>query len=143
MSLLPYIERVLERNALSAADAEAAMMTILAGEATPPQIASFLTALRMKGETAEELAGFARAMRRMATPVDPGLDGVALIDTCGTGGDRSDTFNISTVAAFVVAGAGVHVAKHGNRSITSKCGSADLLEAWGIDIAASPEAAGR
>src|SRR5437899_2229904 len=143
MSLLPFIERVLERDALSAADAEAAMMTILAGEATPPQIASFLTALRMKGETSEELAGFARAMRRVATPVDPGLDGVALIDTCGTGGDRSDTFNISTVAAFVAAGAGAHVAKHGNRSISSQCGSADLLERMGIRIEIAPEHAAR
>jgi anthranilate phosphoribosyltransferase len=119
------------------------MRTILCGEASQPQIAAFLTALRMKGETAEELAGFARAMRRMAAPVDTGLEGAALIDTCGTGGDRSDTFNISTVAAFVVAGAGVHVAKHGNRSISSKCGSADLLEAMGIRIAIAPEQSAR
>src|SRR5512133_1605961 len=139
MSLLPFIERVVERVDLPAADAEAAMRAILSGEASHVQIAAFLTALRMKGETADELAGFARAMRRMAAPVDAGLDGVALIDTCGTGGDRSDTFNISTVAAFVVAGAGVHVAKHGNRSISSKCGSADLLEAWGIQIDMPPE----
>jgi anthranilate phosphoribosyltransferase len=143
MTLLPFIERVVERQNLSAADAEAAMQTILSGEASHPQIASFLTALRMKGETADELAGFARAMRRMAAPVDAGLAGVALIDTCGTGGDRSDTFNISTVAAFVVAGAGVHVAKHGNRSITSKCGSADVLEALGIRIAIAPEQSAR
>jgi anthranilate phosphoribosyltransferase len=132
-----------ERESLSMADAEEAMTTILKGEATHPQIASFVTALRMKGETADEVAGFARAMRRMATPVDAGLDGVALIDTCGTGGDRSDTFNISTVAAFVVAGAGVHVAKHGNRSISSKCGSADLLDAMGIRIAIAPEQSAR
>src|SRR5690242_16422702 len=139
MSLLPFLEQVVERLDLPAADAEAAMRTILSGEATQPQIAAFLTALRMKGETAEELAGFARAMRQMAVPVDAGLDGVALIDTCGTGGDRSDTFNISTIAAFVVAGAGVHVAKHGNRSISSKCGSADLLDAMGIKIGITPE----
>jgi anthranilate phosphoribosyltransferase len=143
MSLLPFLERVIERQSLSAADAEAAMRTILCGEASQPQIAAFLTALRMKGETAEELAGFARAMRQMAAPVDAGLEGVALIDTCGTGGDQSDTFNISTVAAFVVAGAGVHVAKHGNRSISSKCGSADLLEAMGIRIAITPEQSAR
>src|SRR5437763_1871803 len=143
MSLLPYIERVVERENLSAADAEAAMTTILRGESSHAQIASFVTALRMKGETVDEVAGFARAMRRMAAPVDAGLDGVALIDTCGTGGDRSDTFNISTVAAFVVAGAGVHVAKHGNRSISSKCGSADLLDAMGIHITLTPEQSAR
>ena len=143
MSLLPFIERVVERLNLPPAEAEAAMVAILSGEASHAQIASFLTALRRKGETADELAGFARAMRRMATPVDAGLDGVALIDTCGTGGDRSDTFNISTIAAFVVAGAGVHVAKHGNRSISSKCGSADLLDAMGIRIAIAPEESAR
>jgi anthranilate phosphoribosyltransferase len=132
-----------EREDLSMADAEEAMTTILKGDASHPQIAAFVTALRMKGETAAEVAGFARAMRRMAAPVDTGLDGVALIDTCGTGGDRSDTFNISTVAAFVVAGAGVHVAKHGNRSISSKCGSADLLDAMGIKIAITPNQSAR
>src|SRR3954471_13566784 len=143
MSLLPFIERIVERQSLSAADAEAAMQTILNGEATHPQIAAFLTALRMKGETSVELAGFARAMRRMAAPVEVGLNGAVLIDTCGTGGDRSDTFNISTLAAFVVAGAGVHVAKHGNRSISSKCGSADLLDAMGINITLTPEESAR
>src|SRR5438270_3377048 len=143
MSLLPYIETIVERGSLPAADAEAAMQTILSGESTHPQIAAFLTALRMKGETAEELAGFARAMRRMAAPVNPGLNGAPLIDTCGTGGDRSETFNISTIAAFVVAGAGAHVAKHGNRSISSKCGSADLLDAMGIRIAIPPEQSAR
>src|SRR3954466_12552666 len=143
MSLLPFIQRVVERDNLSAADAEAAMTTILRGESSHAQIASFVTALRMKGETVDEVAGFARAMRRMAAPVAAGLDGGALIDTCGTGGDRSDTFNISTVAAFVVAGCGVHVAKHGNRSISSKCGSADLLDAMGIRIAITPEQSAR
>src|SRR3954454_17661365 len=143
MSLLPFIQRVVERENLSAADAEAAMTTILRGESSHAQIASFVTALRMKGETVDEVGGFARAMRRMAAPVDAGLDGVALIDTCATGGDRSDTFNISTVAAFVVAGCGVHVAKHGNPSISSKCGSADLLDAMGIQIAIAPEQSAR
>jgi anthranilate phosphoribosyltransferase len=119
------------------------MHTILKGEASQAQIAAFLVALRMKGETVEELAGFARAMRAMAAPVPVGLTGKALLDTCGTGGDRSDTFNISTVAAFVAAGAGVHVAKHGNRSISSRCGSADLLEALGIRISLSPEQSAR
>src|SRR5215831_10893308 len=143
MSLLPYIARVVDREDLPASDAEFAMRAILCGEATAPQIAAFLTALKMKGETTDELVGFARAMRLMATAVDPGLNGRNLLDTCGTGGDGSDTFNISTVAAFVVAGAGVHVAKHGNRSISSKCGSADLLESWGIRVTMSPEETAR
>src|SRR5436305_1275 len=143
MSLLPFLARIVERESLSAPDAEAAMHTILSGEATPPQIAAFLTGLRMKGETAEELAGFARAMRRMAARIDAELNGATLLDTCGTGGDHSDTFNISTIAAFVVAGAGVYVAKHGNRSISSKCGSADLLDAMGIRIALKPEQSAR
>src|SRR6185436_8834172 len=111
------------------------MHVILGGGASHPQIAAFLVALRMKGETAEELAGFARTMREMATPVNPDLNGQTLLDTCGTGGDCSGTFNISTIAAFVIAGAGVHVAKHGNRSISSHCGSADLLESMGIGLA--------
>jgi anthranilate phosphoribosyltransferase len=143
MSLLPYLARVVDRENLARDDAEAAMQIILRGEATQPQIAAFLTALKMKGETADELVGFARAMRGMAVPLDPGLNGATLLDTCGTGGDGCNTFNISTIAAFVVAGAGVHVAKHGNRSISSRCGSADLLEAWGIRIAMPPAEAAR
>ncbi len=133
MSLFPYLERVAERNNLTSGEAQCAMEAILRGNVSQPQMAAFLMALRMKGETAEELVGFARAMREMAEPVDVGGP-EPLIDTCGTGGDGSGTFNISTIAAFVVAGAGVRVAKHGNRSISSRCGSADLLETMGIDI---------
>jgi anthranilate phosphoribosyltransferase len=138
MSLLPYLERVAELENLSAADALAAMQIILGGRAGEAQIAAFLIALRMKGETVDELVGFARAMRQMAEPVEHQLGAEPLLDTCGTGGDCAGTFNISTIAAFVVAGTGVRVAKHGNRSITSKCGSADLLEALGIRAAVSP-----
>ncbi len=138
MPLLPYLHRVAARQDLSSAEALEAMQSILTGEATPPQIAGFLVALRMKGEAVDELVGFARAMRRMAVAVDPGLNGEPLLDTCGTGGEGPSTFNISTVAAFVVAAAGVRVAKHGNRSISSQCGSADLLEAMGVCVPMSP-----
>jgi anthranilate phosphoribosyltransferase len=141
MSLLRYLEMVAEHRSLSSDEAESAMQTILEGQANQAQIAAFLTALRMKGETSAELVGFARAMRKMAVPVDPGVDGATLLDTCGTGGDLAGTFNISTVAAFVVAGAGIHVAKHGNRAASGHpgSGSADLLESFGIEIAVAPE----
>ena len=120
------------------------MEEILSGRAGEDAIVALLAALRAKGETVEELVGFARAMRRHATPIfsDDSRPDKLLVDTCGTGGDASGTFNISTTAAFVAAGTGVHVAKHGNRSISSKCGSADVLEALGIALDVSPERIG-
>src|SRR5271169_1473296 len=142
----PMIPQALEKIAagtgLSRAEAESAMEQILAGNATDAQIAALLSGLRNKGETLDEIVGFATAMRRHATPIFPAGRAhadEALVDTCGTGGDASGTFNISTTAAFVVAGAGVRVAKHGNHSITSRCGSADVLEQLGakIDLAAA------
>src|SRR5437764_7223861 len=111
--LLPFLHRVADRGDLNPADAEQAMLAILGGDASTAQIAAFLVALRVKGETAGELLGFARAMRAKSQRVE--IEG-PLLDTCGTGGDGSGTFNISTIAAFVVAGTGVRVAKHGNRS---------------------------
>jgi len=143
MSLVPLLHRVSERSDLSREDAFAAMNAILRGEATPAQIAAFLVAMRMKGETVEELVGFASAMRGMARRVHAGLNGEPLLDTCGTGGDGGGTFNISTVVAFVVAAAGVRVAKHGNRSLSSHCGSADVLEGLGVRILMEPEEAAR
>ena len=143
MSLVGFLHRVVGREHLTAGEAEQAMSVILSGGASVAQIASFLVALRMKGETAEELLGFARAMRRMASSVPLALEGEVLLDTCGTGGDGLSTFNVSTISAFVVAGAGVRVAKHGNRSISSQCGSADVLERLGVKIAQQPEQTAR
>jgi len=136
-----FIAMSVRRQDLTREQAAEAMRTLMSGEATPSQIAGFLVALHMKGETVEEITGFAETMRAMATRVPTSRR--PLVDTCGTGGDRSGTFNISTTAAFVVAGAGVAVAKHGNRSATSKCGSADVLEALGVNIDASPEKVGQ
>ena len=140
------IQRALEvistGQSLSRPEAEAAMEQILAGKSNDAEIAEFLSALRAKGESLDEVVGFAIAMRRHATPIFPpghSLAEEALVDTCGTGGDVSGTFNISTAAAFVVAGAGVRVAKHGNRSISSRCGSADVLEHFGARIDLPPE----
>lgn len=132
------IGKLIEGKDLIEAEAEAAMKCIMSGEATQAQIGSFLTALRMKGETVEEITAFARAMREFATKISPRVDDV-LVDTCGTGGDRIKTFNISTVAMFVAAGAGIRIAKHGNRSVTSKAGSADVVEALGVQIDLPPE----
>jgi len=134
MSLLPASSG----THLTAEEAYQAMSALLAGSASDSVIAAFLVALKMKGETAAELAGFARAMRERMIVIDAGAD---VIDTCGTGGDGSGTFNISTAAAIVTAGAGARVAKHGNRSLSSSSGSADVLEALGVRISMTPEEA--
>jgi anthranilate phosphoribosyltransferase len=136
-------------QSLARAEAREVMAEVLAGNCTDAQIAALLTALRMKGETVEEIVGFAEAIRAAATPlpISPGEAGASaglaesLVDTSGTGGDACGTFNISTATAFVTAGAGVRVAKHGNRGISSKCGSADVMEALGVNIQLSPERA--
>ncbi|MDQ1256688.1 MAG: anthranilate phosphoribosyltransferase [Candidatus Hydrogenedentes bacterium] len=135
------IARLVKREDLTREDAAAAMRDLMSGDASPAQIGGFLIALHMKGETVDEITGLARTMREFATRIKTSRR--PLVDTCGTGGDHSGTFNISTTAAFVVAGAGVAVAKHGNRSATSQCGSADVLEALGVNIAATPELVGR
>jgi len=129
--LQPIFEKIVKGRHLSEQEAEVMMEAIMSGSATPAQIGGMLTALSIKGETIDEIAGCARVMRRKATPVNSLSQ---LVDTCGTGGDKKDTFNISTAAAFVAAGAGLTIAKHGNRSVSSKCGSADVLEALGINI---------
>ncbi len=124
-------------------EAEAVMNQIMSGEATHAQIGAYLMALRMKGETPDEIVGSARAMRENAHTVPTQYEPDVLLDTCGTGGDKSGTFNISTTVAFVAAGAGVPVAKHGNRAATSKSGSADVLEALGVNIDLTPEQVGQ
>ena len=142
------IRRVTAGEDLTENAAQQIVTAMMEGEATGPQIAALLVGLRMKGETTDEILGIVRAMRRRMTPVRVSADG--LVDTCGTGGDahvfnegRTGTFNISTVAAFVAAGAGCRVAKHGNRAMSSRCGSADLLSALGVSIETSPAAAAR
>lgn len=141
MTLTETIAAVVARNNLTEEEAYAAMTAIMSGQATDAQIAGLITALRMKGETGEEITGFARAIRAKALKVKPSKDG--LVDTCGTGGDMAHTFNISTTAAFVVAACGLPVAKHGNRSVSSKSGSADVLEALGVKLNLSPAAVAR
>ena len=131
------IETLVSGESLSQEEAARAMDEIMVGEATPAQLGTFVTALRMKGETPDEIAGMARTMREKSLHVS--VDG-PLADTCGTGGDASGTFNISTTAGFVLAGAGVKVAKHGNRAMSGACGSADVLEALGVKIDLGPTA---
>ena len=130
------IEQLLQGSALTREQARNVMDQVMAGEATTAQIAGLLIALRAKGETVEEMTGFVESMRAHATPLEVPS---GTIDTCGTGGDRAGTFNISTAAALVAAGAGIPVAKHGNRAASSRCGSADVLEALGVDITLGAE----
>lgn len=132
------LQKVIEGNDLSSDEARSVMETIMSGEATDAQIGGFLVAMRLKGETVGEIASFTRVMREKATRIDPGAK-TDVLDTCGTGGDGAHTFNISTVTAFVAAGAGITVAKHGNRSVSSKCGSADVLKELGIDLDITPD----
>jgi len=138
--VIDSIAKVVRREDLTEDEAASAFEVIIRGDATPSQIAGFLVALRMKGETAEEITGFARTARAMATPIS--IDG-ALLDTCGTGGDGLATFNISTLAAIVAAACGARVAKHGNRAASSMCGSADVLEQLGVKIDLPPEGVAR
>lgn len=144
---LELLHAVVEGQTLTETQAETAMRSLLAGESTPVLTAAFLTALRTRmgtgGETVDELTGFARAMREVALRLPIGEECRPVLDTCGTGGNRVAGFNISTVSAFVAAGAGVRIAKHGNRSITSRSGSADLLEALGVRTATTPELVAR
>ncbi len=131
------LNKTVRREDLREAEMMSVMESVMEGRATPAQIGAFITALRMKGESVEEVTGAARVMRQKATRIDA-RSGV-IVDTCGTGGDGRNTFNISTTAAFVVAAAGLTVAKHGNRAVSSGCGSADVLEALGVDIEAEPD----
>ncbi|MDH5613182.1 MAG: anthranilate phosphoribosyltransferase [Gammaproteobacteria bacterium] len=137
MDMQSAIKAVTERRNLSAEEMTTVMRLIMTGEATPAQIGGFLVGLRMKGETIDEVAAAASVMRELSTRVE--VEKTHLVDTCGTGGDSSGSFNISTASAFVVAAAGARVAKHGNRSITSKSGSADVLEAAGVNLQLTPE----
>jgi anthranilate phosphoribosyltransferase len=138
--MIDAIAKLVRRESLTEAEAGEAFETIMRGDATPIQIAGFLVALRMKGETVEEITGFARTARRLSTAIE--VDG-NLLDTCGTGGDGLATFNISTLAAIVAAACGVKVAKHGNRAASSMCGSADVLEQLGVKIDLAPEGVAR
>jgi anthranilate phosphoribosyltransferase len=131
------IQLLADRKDLPFEHAQQSMREIMMGEATPAQIGAFLTSLRMKGETVDEITALAVAMREHSVRISPHVHG-RMVDTCGTGGDLLKTFNVSTAAAFISSGAGVAIAKHGNRSVTSKCGSADVLEALGVNLNATP-----
>ena len=138
--MIESIAKLVRCENLTEDEAASAFEVIIRGDATPSQIAGFLVALRMKGETADEIAGFARTARSLATPIE--IDG-ALLDTCGTGGDGLATFNISTLSAIVAAACGARVAKHGNRAASSLCGSADVLEKLGVKIDLAPDGVAR
>jgi anthranilate phosphoribosyltransferase len=142
MNIKEAIGRVVLGNDINEGDMYSVMNEIMSGEATPAQIGSFITALRMKGETVDEITGAVRVMREKATHIETGVNtgkGEILMDIVGTGGDGAGTFNVSTTTAFVVAAAGIPVAKHGNRAVSSHCGSADVLEALGVDLGLTPE----
>jgi anthranilate phosphoribosyltransferase len=141
--LKPYLAKIVQRQNLTLQEAEQAMTLIMTGQATAAQIGAFLIGLRMKGETIDEIVGCALAMRAQATKVPLAKEYLLLFDTAGTGGDGKHSFNISTAAAFVIAGAGYKVAKHGNRAISSTCGSADIFAALGVQIEATPEQVAR
>ncbi len=141
--LKPFIAKAINYTNLTAEEAEQAMTIIMTGQATPAQIGAYLVALRMKGETVEEITGSVRAMREVAVKVPISDRATPIYDIVGTGGDGAHTFNISTAAAFVVAGAGRRVAKHGNRAASSQCGSADVLAALGVNLDLTPEQVGK
>jgi anthranilate phosphoribosyltransferase len=155
MMIKEMIQKAVTGKNLSEDEMIGVMTQIMEGKTTDAQIGSFLTALRMKGETIDEITGAAKVMRAKVTPIeasgdlvdidrdDINIDQETIVDTCGTGGDGTNTFNVSTTTAFVVAGGGLKVAKHGNRSVSSQCGSADVLEALGVNLDLSPEAVGR
>lgn len=142
MDIRTAIQKIVDNLDLTETQMYDAINSIMSGEVSPVLIGSFLTGLRMKGETVEEITGAVRVMREKVTFIDTGVDmsaGGVVVDTCGTGGDGASTFNVSTAAAFVVAGCGITVAKHGNRAVSSSCGSADVLEAAGVNLNLSPE----
>jgi anthranilate phosphoribosyltransferase len=132
------IQKLIEGNNLTCEESREIMDEVMSGKATNSQIAAFLTALRMKGEAVDELIAFASVMRKNCCTIHPKVQG-RLVDTCGTGGDKVKTFNVSTAAAFVIAGTGIAVAKHGNRGVTSKSGSADVLERLGLNLNLAPK----